>query len=174
MKRRTVLQATSLAAIAAALCPFRVHAEPRAFHRGSWQDLRAAHQGHPVIVHFWGLTCGPCLAELPKWGKFHQQHQQADLIMVAADPIPQQRDALSETLAKAGLEGVESWWFQDRFTERLFWEVDRTWQGELPYTVCLAAAGSATAQAGEISDFEKLAAWLVDPTVQWPSSQAPA
>jgi thiol-disulfide isomerase/thioredoxin len=166
MNRRTILQTSLLAPLAAALGPFNAYAEPRAFHRGSWQDLRAAHQGHPTIVHFWGLTCGPCLVELPQWGDFRRQHPQADLVMVAADPIPQQLDALSATLAKAGLQGVESWWFQDRFTERLFWEVDRSWQGELPYTVQLAADGSATAKIGEIGDFAQLAAWVGTSTSQ--------
>ena len=34
---------------------------------GSWQALRQAHDGRPTIMHFWGLTCGPCLVELPEW-----------------------------------------------------------------------------------------------------------
>jgi len=39
----------------------------RPFVRGSWAQLLKAHQGKPIVVHFWGLTCGPCLAELPNW-----------------------------------------------------------------------------------------------------------
>ena len=27
-----------------------------------------AHAGQPTVIHFWGLTCGPCLVELPQWG----------------------------------------------------------------------------------------------------------
>ncbi|MBS0644692.1 MAG: TlpA family protein disulfide reductase [Proteobacteria bacterium] len=162
MNRRTIL----VAGLAAVLPLRRTHAEARPFRRGSWQQLRAEHQGRPAIVHFWGLTCAPCLVELPKWGAFRRDHPDADLVLVAADPIPQQTEALSEMLAKAGLQGVESWWFQDRFTERLFWEVDRSWQGELPYTVLLAADGSATGEAGEIGDFGRLDRWLQDPVAR--------
>ncbi len=42
----------------------------RPFVRGSWQEIRKAHAGKPTVVHFWGLTCGPCRTEMPEWGKF--------------------------------------------------------------------------------------------------------
>ena len=28
----------------------------------------------PRIVHFWGVTCGPCKVELPLLGKFMKEH----------------------------------------------------------------------------------------------------
>ena len=30
------------------------------FVRGSWKHVLNAHAGQPVVVHFWGVTCGPC------------------------------------------------------------------------------------------------------------------
>lgn len=158
MKRRVVLGGALVAAALGGLGLRRASAEPLPFHRGSWAALRQAHAGMPTIVHFWGLTCGPCLVELPDWGVFHRARPQLGLVMVAADPIPQQLPALQAMLGKAGLAGVESWWFADRFTERLFWEVDQSWQGELPYTVLLGADGSASGQLGE-ADFAALADW---------------
>jgi thiol-disulfide isomerase/thioredoxin len=160
MKRRALTNAVLTVGLAAIFRPRLSHAEPRAFHRGSWQDLRSAHDGHKTIAHFWGLTCGPCLAELAKWGHFHQAHPQADLVIVAADAVPQLPDDLTTTLVKAGLQGVESWWFQDSFTERLFWEVDKGWQGELPFTVLLEPDGATITQIGAIDDFGALAGWL--------------
>ena len=26
--------------------------------------------GRALVVHFWGVTCGPCRAEMPQWGRF--------------------------------------------------------------------------------------------------------
>jgi thiol-disulfide isomerase/thioredoxin len=37
------------------------------FVRGSWSDIRKAHAGKPTVVHFWGVTCGPCRIEMPNW-----------------------------------------------------------------------------------------------------------
>jgi thiol-disulfide isomerase/thioredoxin len=158
MKRRVLLAGAAAVGVAAALASQGVRAHPLAFGRGSWQALRRAHAGQKVIVHFWGLTCGPCLTELPAWGRFHQAHREMRLILVAADAIPQMPDALDATLAKAGLQDVEIWWFQDRFTDRLFWEVDHDWQGELPFTVLLDKDGTATTRTGTIDDFAALAA----------------
>ena len=47
-------------------------ADPLSFERGSWAKLRASHAGQPTVIHFWGLTCGPCLVELPHWGKLRR------------------------------------------------------------------------------------------------------
>jgi thiol-disulfide isomerase/thioredoxin len=160
MRRRTMTAAILGLGLAATFRPQRGRAALQPFHRGSWQDLRAAHSGHRTIVHFWGLTCGPCLVEMPRWGEFHQANPHADLVLVAADALPQLQDALTERLSKDGLGGVESWWFQDRFTERLFWEVDHSWQGELPFNVLIESDGAATTQIGAIDDFGKLSAWL--------------
>jgi thiol-disulfide isomerase/thioredoxin len=129
------------------------------FGRGSWEELRRVHDGHPTIVHFWGLTCGPCLVELPEWGRFAQSASGADFVMVAADPVPEEPAQLSATLAKAGLSPVEGWRFADRFTERLQYEIDPNWRGELPLTILLGRDGSVRSVLGTV-DFADLRAWI--------------
>ena len=64
-------------------------ADLQSFGRGSWSKLRAAHDGQPTVVHFWGLTCAPCLVEMPEWGKLRAERPDMRLVMVAADPVPQ-------------------------------------------------------------------------------------
>jgi thiol-disulfide isomerase/thioredoxin len=135
--------------------------EPQAFVRGSWQGLRQEHTGRPMIVHFWGVTCGPCLAELPRWGEFISEKSGVDVVMVAADPVAGERKAIAGVLAKAGCAAAESWMFADPFTDRLAYEVDPSWAGELPYTLLVGANGSATAILGEVN-FSELHAWIVE------------
>ena len=60
------------------------------FGNGTWQQIREAHAGRPLVVHFWGLTCAPCLAELPLWGRLFVERLGADLN--AARHRRQQRD----------------------------------------------------------------------------------
>ena len=55
----------SLAVAPAAEAP----SELRPFVRGSWQEVLRSHKGRPTLVHFWGVTCGPCKVELPLLGK---------------------------------------------------------------------------------------------------------
>lgn len=134
-------------------------AEPLPFERGSWAKLREVHAGQPTVIHFWGLTCGPCLVELPQWGRLQGQRPDLKLVLVAADPVPQDPERLTATLAKAGLADVESWSFTDRFYERLRYEIDPAWAGELPRTVMIGRDGKATVLPG-VADLAQVRAWL--------------
>ncbi|WP_422000818.1 TlpA family protein disulfide reductase [Reyranella sp.] len=134
-------------------------ANPLPFERGSWAKLRAAHAGTPTVIHFWGLTCGPCLVELPQWGKLAADRPDLKLVLVAADPLPQDPERLAATLDRAGLGRTESWSFTDRFYERLRYEIDPRWAGELPRTVMIDRAGQATVLPG-VADLGQVRAWL--------------
>lgn len=65
---------------------------PKVFGEGSWQDLTGAHKGQPLIVHFWSVTCAPCLTELPEWGKFLAGNPGAPLVLVNWESRPQPAD----------------------------------------------------------------------------------
>jgi hypothetical protein len=128
------------------------------FIRGSWQQLRQAHAGRATIVHFWALSCAPCLAELPNWGTLMRERTGLDLVLIAADPAADEQK-LTGTLAKAGLSRAESWTFADAFAERLRYEVDPRWRGELPYTVLIGKDGRTTAMTG-VADLAAVRTWI--------------
>jgi thiol-disulfide isomerase/thioredoxin len=134
-------------------------ADPQPFERGSWAKLREAHAGQPTVIHFWGLTCGPCLVELPHWGELQAKRPDLRLVLVAADPLPQDPERLAATLGKAGLDKTESWSFTDRFYERLRYEIDPAWAGELPRTVMIDRDGKATVLPG-VADLAQVRQWL--------------
>ena len=144
--------------------------EPLPFERGSWAKLRAAHAGQPTVVHFWGLTCGPCLVELPNWGKLVGERKDLNLVLLAADPMPQPVAQLAETLDRAGLGSVESWAFADRFHQRLRYEIDPAWAGELPRTEMIARDGTLTVLRGVV-DLTRVRAWLDDQAKYQPPVQ---
>ena len=133
--------------------------EPQSFERGSWAKIRADHAGRPTIYHFWGLTCAPCLVELPQWGDLLARRRDLRLVLVAADPAPQPPERVGAMLDQAGLARAESWSFADRFYEKLHFEIDPRWAGELPRTVMVAADGTATVLPG-VADLGKVTAWL--------------
>jgi thiol-disulfide isomerase/thioredoxin len=134
-------------------------ADPRSFERGTWVKLREAHAGQPTVIHFWGLTCAPCLVELPHWGALLAGRPDLRLVLIAADPVPQDPERVAATLAKAGLEKAESWSFTDRFYERLRYEIDPAWAGELPRTVMIDRDGKATVLPG-VADLTQVRQWL--------------
>jgi thiol-disulfide isomerase/thioredoxin len=152
MKRWFVLAALLLALPAAA-------ADLHPFTRGSWQELRAGHAGKVTVVHLWGLSCAPCLAELPRWGELRRERPDLDLVLLAADPLADDQPRIAATLAKAGLSGTESWGFADAFAARLRFEIDPRWRGELPRTLLIAADGTTTTLSG-VADLAAVRQWL--------------
>ena len=132
--------------------------ELRPFQHGSWQTVREEHKGQPMIVHFWGLTCAPCLVELPAWGALAREHPELALVIVDADPMPIPPDMLNTALDKAGLSRTENWTF-DITSERLRWEIDPNWQGELPMTVMVTSDGTTQTRMGT-ADMAAIRTWL--------------
>lgn len=130
------------------------------FVRGSWQQMLRAHAGRPTLVHFWGVTCGPCKVELPLLGQFMKEHSELDVVMISADLVPNLEGPTRTMLEKAGLASAENWIFSDGFVERLRFEIDPAWQGDIPRTLLIARDGTVTTIEGsaEIPDLKK---WLV-------------
>ncbi|MBU6461331.1 MAG: TlpA family protein disulfide reductase [Bradyrhizobium sp.] len=137
----------------------------RSFERGSWQQLLHSHAGHPTLVHFWGVTCGPCKVELPQLGAFMKRNPSIDVVTIDADLVPDSNSAAQSMLQRAGLSSAENWMFSDGFAERLRYEVDPSWQGDIPRTILIS-------RNGEIATIEGVA----EPSVlqKWSDGQVMA
>jgi len=118
------------------------------FERGSWQQLLHSHAGHPMLVHFWGVTCGPCKVELPQLGEFMKQHPKVHVVTISADLVPNLEPATRSMLQNAGLSSAENWIFSDGFAERLRFEIDPAWQGDIPRTMLISSKGEITTIEG--------------------------
>ncbi len=59
-------------------------------------------KGQAVVLDFWSLWCGPCLAELPHLSKVAQQYADAGVTFLAVnvDDPDEQQDKVSEYVAK--------------------------------------------------------------------------
>ncbi|MGJ5205285.1 TlpA family protein disulfide reductase [Bradyrhizobium sp. HKCCYLR20261] len=127
------------------------------FERGSWREVLRSHAGRPTLIHFWGVTCGPCKIELPQLGKFMADHPEIDVVTVSADLVPNLDAATQAMLDKAGLAAAENFIFNDGYAERLRFEIDPSWQGEIPRTILVSRDGAMSTIEGsaEISDLDK-------------------
>jgi thiol-disulfide isomerase/thioredoxin len=162
--KRFLLAAIFLIASLVAAPAAETPSELKPFVRGSWQHVLRSHAGRPTLVHFWGVTCGPCKVELPLLGQFMKDHSELAVVTISADLVPNLPGAARAMLEKAGLGSAENWIFNEGFVERLRFEIDPAWQGEIPRTLLIARDGTVTTIEGsaEISDLEK---WLVQQKV---------
>lgn len=130
--------------------------EIKPFVRGSYQKIISAHQGKPFIVNFWSLTCSYCNVELAMFKKLLKKYPRLDLVLVSTDTQEEEKQ-VQAVLSKFSLDKADAWIFDDSYTERLRFEVDRKWQGELPRTYFFGANDEVIAISGKMEqrDVEK-------------------
>jgi hypothetical protein len=141
-----------------AACAAVVQAEPeRAFSRDSFAHIRAGHAGRALIVHLWGMSCGPCLVELPQWGALLRKRPELPLVLIQVDPSSP--DARTKRLAAAGLTRAENWSANTEFDEFLRASIDPTWPGDMPRTLLISPSGQVKTIPGTVrmSEVER---WL--------------
>src|SRR6201985_2517821 len=97
------LSAIFLVAFLAAAPGSETPPQLKPFRRGSWQQVLHSHAGRPTLVHFWGVTCGPCKVELPILGQFVKDHPGLDVVTISADLAPDIPGAAQSMLKKSGL-----------------------------------------------------------------------
>lgn len=129
--------------------------------RGSYQKILSAHAGKPFIVALWSLSCTHCGADMEMFEWLLKQDPTLNLVLISTD-TPEQKVEIAQRLrqyhldksARNEFKNLESWVFGDSYTERLNYEVDAQWYGELPRTYFFEASGKATAVSGVLrADF---------------------
>ena len=122
-----------LVLIATLLFAGLAQAEVRPYVAGSLQQIEREHRGQPFILSFWSATCTHCPAELKALGELVGRHPRLALVIVATD-TPAEAPELQRLAQSYGLAGQAQWVFADTQPERLRYEIDRRWYGELPRT----------------------------------------
>lgn len=128
-----------------------------AFEPQSFTEIVAAAGNRPLVVHLWGLTCAPCIEELPRWGEFVRRRSEADTVFIQVDPMPV--DRVASMLRRANLEHARHWSASGRLDERWRYRIDPDWNGELPRNLMIAGGQRRKAISGRV-DFDELREWL--------------
>jgi len=103
----------------------------RPFISGSFSQILEQRQQKSFVLILWSLDCPSCYKELEMLGKLTQQHSDLDIVLVSTD-IDATQDELQIVLKRYHLNNIESWVFSGDSDERLRFEIDRNWYGELP------------------------------------------
>jgi thiol-disulfide isomerase/thioredoxin len=131
---------------------------PQAFTRDSLRTILDARAGQAFILGFWSLNCSHCREELTLLGDMARKHPRLPVVLVSTDS-PEDAAAIHAALNEYSLEGRETWVFADPDSERLRYQIDRRWYGELPRTYLYEADGTATAVSGRL-DAGRLEDWV--------------
>lgn len=129
------------------------------FAPGSKAGIVAERQGRPFILVFWSTGCTHCPSELKSLSALKRRHPALDVVLVSTDAQDEAARA-AEMAAGYHLAAVQQWIFSDQAVpERLRFEIDPKWYGELPRTYLFDRNQRTEAVSGLIPA-ERLARWV--------------
>jgi hypothetical protein len=97
--------------------------------------------------------------ELPLLGQFMKEHSAIDVVTISADLVPDLPGATRSMLEQSGLGSAENWIFSDGFVERLRFEIDPGWQGDIPRTILISRNGDIATIEGSV-EMTELQKWF--------------
>ncbi len=130
---------------------------------GSFATLTAALNDQPFLLILWSITCGPCRDEFSLLREVRERHPQLPLVLVSTDDLSDEAVA-AQALRDFGMTDEESWIFADD-SQKLRYEIDPNWYGELPRAYFYDAAHRRKGVSGKLSR-QQIESWLADNVVE--------
>jgi len=123
------------------------------FIDGSYQQILATHEGRPMVFVIWSLTCSSCLKEMSSLNEWRKKTPTVEMILLSTDDISEQTE-VQQVLQKHGLDGLENWIFADENAQKLRFQIDPRWYGEMPRMYFFNAKHERTGVSGVLSEQE--------------------
>ncbi len=132
-------------------------AELKPFVAGSYQHLLDSNANKPFMLVIWSITCSSCLKDMALLNKMHKANPKINMVMLSTDDASA-TEQVQQILAKNELTGLENWLFADENPQKLRYEIDSLWYGELPRTYFLNKNHERKAVSGVLSqkDYEAM------------------
>ena len=134
------------------------------FIKGSFEQIQQENKDRPYIIAFWSITCAYCMKELALFGELMEKYPQVKLITITTDPFLED-ETVQQLLASKQLQGTETWVFADNFAERLYYDINPRWRGELPLTYFFDRNNEMLRHMGVVKE-EELLEWLNEQTAE--------
>ncbi len=127
----------------------------KTFNTGSYAQMLQAHAGQPFVLAIWSLDCPSCIKDMKVIADMRKNHPELAFVMLSTDE-PSVTPEVQSMQARTGLNALENWIFGSEDAQKLRYEIDANWFGELPRTYFYDAAHHRTGYSGALStaDFE--------------------
>jgi hypothetical protein len=125
-------------------------AAPSTFISGSYQQILTANANRPFMLVIWSINCSSCLKDMELLSSIHKSRPELKMIMLAADE-PSATEQIQQILEKNQLSGIENWAYADDNSQKLQFEIDPKWYGELPRTYFFDKTHQRTGVSGVLS-----------------------
>jgi thiol-disulfide isomerase/thioredoxin len=121
------------------------------FTSGSYQQIVSSHAGKPFLLSIWSITCPSCIKDMEVLHAVHKTHPELPIVMLSTDDSSERATAI-QILEKNQLTDVEHWIYSDENTQKLQFEIDPQWYGELPRSYFFDKTGQRDGVSGVLSE----------------------
>jgi thiol-disulfide isomerase/thioredoxin len=123
------------------------------FTSGSYQQILADNAKKPFMLAVWSITCPSCIKDMEVLQAVHKAHPDLKIVMLSTDDIAETAEA-QKILATNQLTDLEQWIYAEENTQKLQFEIDPKWYGELPRTYFFDKTGQREGISGALSKKE--------------------
>jgi len=161
--RRFILVAVSI--LTASMLIFSSSANAvdlQSFKIDSFEQIVNAKSQQDHLVILWSFDCPPCIKELQKISDLHQQYPEYQLTLINTDSIDEQ-GRVKKILKQYNLAGLDNWGFANTDEEKLRFDIDPRWFGDLPRSYFFPLEGKVKRLRGALTSAELLALFQQEP-----------
>ncbi|HQV89296.1 MAG TPA: TlpA disulfide reductase family protein [Nitrosomonas sp.] len=108
-------------------------ADLKYFTSGSYQQLLKEYADKPFVLMVWSIHCTTCLQKMPLLNELSKNMPGVNLVMLATDDASAS-DQVKSILVGNELNKLDNWIFADANAQKLRYEIDPKWYGEVPRT----------------------------------------
>ncbi|MGH8557902.1 MAG: TlpA family protein disulfide reductase [Methylococcales bacterium] len=120
------------------------------FVSGSYQEILANNANNPFMLVVWSINCSSCLKDLEQLNDIQTQNPGIKIIMLAVDELSD-TDKIERILKQQQLDDTERWVFAEENSQKLRFEIDPKWYGEIPRAYFFDSAHHRTGVSGLMS-----------------------
>ena len=124
------------------------------FVSDSMTTIESRYSGRAFVVALWSVTCLPCLHELELLASWSDKNPNIPLVLIATDGQTAST-GVTQKLKDVGLDQADNWIYADDYVEKLRFNIDPTWRGELPRSYLYSSTTERRAISGALT-LEKL------------------
>lgn len=128
----------------------------QSFELGSFEQIVVDKNKQDHLVILWSFDCPPCITELEKISELHQQFPNYQLTLINTDAVDEQV-RVKKLLQQFNLAGLDNWGFANSDEEKLRYDIDPRWYGDLPRSYFFPLKGKIKRLRGALSSGELLA-----------------
>lgn len=124
--------------------------ELKQFLPASFHKMLDSRPGQPLMLTIWSKTCTICMQKMPLLSELKKAWPDIHVITLSTDDVADSNQ-IKEILDEHGLDTAENWIFADSNAQRLRYEIDPKWFGELPRTYFIDKTGQRKGISGGLS-----------------------